>query len=115
MFQRGEYEAALPPLREYYRLILRSTSARFRPDTAGALELDWWIIHRERDRRAPGDLEAALAKLQSEIYGVPAADFAEHGRARAQAMQLRDAGGDWARIEVLLTDCWTSLHRQVWK
>ena len=115
VFQRGDYAAAFSPLITYYELILRSSSAHFRPDVAAALELDWWIIHRERDRHPAGDLEAALAKLQSELYGRPAADFAEHGRYRAEAMQLRDAGGDWARIEALLMDSWTSLHRQVWK
>ena len=115
VFQRGDYAAAVGPLNAYYRLILRSTSAKFRPDAAAGLELEWWIVHRERDRHPAGDLEAALANLQSELYGMPAEDFAEHGRARAEAMQIRDADGDWARIEVLLVQSWSSLHRRVSK
>jgi len=35
-------------------------------------------------RHRPVDLEAALADLQSEIYGVPASRFKEHAHARAE-------------------------------
>lgn len=122
-FQRGhnrsEYELALPDLIAYYGLILRSSSGGFRPREAARLELEWWIVHRERDRRPAGDLETALAALQSEIYQLPASRFEEHARARAEAMRLRDrqasAGlspADWNRIEQLLQQSWSSLHAQ---
>jgi len=113
VFQRGDYQGALPDLKAYYESILRSSTSHFRPDSAAKLELEWWIVHRERDRHGAGDLQKSLADLQAEIYELPAARFAEHGRDRAEAMRLRDAGEDWSRIEGLLVASWSSLHREV--
>jgi len=113
---RGEYERALPDLVSFYRLILRTSSADFDVSAAARLELEWWIVHRERERHPPGDLEQALAVLQAEIYHLPAERFAEHARARAEAMLLRDAraaGADWSEIGRLLSLSWSSLHRAV--
>lgn len=89
----------------------------FDPDRAARLELEWWIIHRQRAMHAPGDLDRALAELQAEIYKVPVERLMEHGRLRAEAMTIRDtkaeAGGvtetDWAKIGELLSTSWRSL------
>jgi hypothetical protein len=114
VFQRGkersEYLRALPDLVDYYTLIRRFSSTPFDARKVSELELEWWIVHRERDRHPPGDLERALAELQAGIYGPPASDFAEHGRLRGEAMLLRDSGGDWGRIADLLDRSWVSLH-----
>jgi hypothetical protein len=83
--------------------------------------LEWWIIHRERAQHPPGDLVDALAALQAEIYQRPAASFAIHAQARADAMLIRDAkaesGGvteaDWRRIAELLDRSWVSLEETV--
>ena len=88
---------------------------------AANLELEWWIVHRERRSAAPGQLELSLAELQAELYGQAPEDFAEHAQLRAEAMTIRDdqaeAGGvsaeDWRKIEQLLRDSWRSLHRAV--
>jgi len=88
---------------------------------AARLELEWWIIHRERAKHTPADLEKALAELQAEIYRLPIDRFFEHGRKRAEAMTIRDtkaeAGGvnedDWRRIDLLLHESWHSPHRAV--
>jgi len=90
-------------------------------DRAAKLELEWWIIHRERDRHAPGDLERALADLSAELYQMPAERFAEYARLRAEAMTIRDTkadrGGvteaDWSRIDALLHQSWQSLFNVV--
>ncbi|MDX1980359.1 MAG: hypothetical protein SFV51_08825, partial [Bryobacteraceae bacterium] len=111
-------ERALPNLVRYYRAILPAAADAGR---AGKLELEWWIIHRERSRYGRADLENALAGLQAAIYALPAGSFATHARLRAQAMLLRDqkseAGGvseeDWRRIRALLDESWDSLHRAV--
>jgi hypothetical protein len=82
----------------------------------GAAELEWWIVHRERDRHEPGDLEASLAELQSLIYQQPAARFGEHAKARAEAMLLRDASPgepDWGRVGALLDRSWVALQLSV--
>ena len=118
---RADYERALPNLVSFYRSIREVSDTDFDPERAARLELEWWIVHRERARHAPGDLDRALADLASEIYRVPAERLAEHARLRAQAMEIRDRqaeqGGvteeDWRRIDELLRQSWRSLWRAV--
>jgi hypothetical protein len=109
VFQRGDFELALPDLVRYYTLVRRSSATAFDVERVARLELDWWIAHRKRDP----ELAALLARLQAAIYGRPESAFAEHGRLRAEAMAIRDAGGDWARIGALLDESWTSLAAAV--
>ncbi|MFL6214318.1 MAG: hypothetical protein ACJ74J_10555 [Blastocatellia bacterium] len=118
---RAEYERALPYLVKFYRNIREVGDVPFDVDRAARLELEWWIIHRERKSHAPGDLARSLAELPAEIYQIPAERFMEHGRLRAEAMTIRDdkaeAGGvteaDWAKIDELLHASWRSLHDAV--
>lgn len=113
---RGDYEKALPDIERFYRAVLRPPAD---PPEAARMELEWWIVHRERTSRPPGALEHSLAQLQAAIYGGGAARFEEHARYRAEAMTLRDdkaAGAgvtpdDWNRIDELLRRSWSS-HRQ---
>jgi hypothetical protein len=121
VFQRGhnrpDYMKALPDLVSFYRLIRGNSNTAFDVNKAAALELEWWIIHRERARHNPKDLVNALAELQAEIYQQPVFTFEEHAKARADAMLIRDkraqAGGvseaDWNRIGALLERSWISL------
>jgi hypothetical protein len=108
--ERSAYLKALPDLVDYYGLIRRASSTSFDVERVAHLELEWWIVHRQRDRHAPGDLARTLAELQAAIYGRPAADFAEHARLRSEAMLVRDAGGEWGRVGTLLDRSWTSLY-----
>jgi hypothetical protein len=118
---RAEYEKALPYLVDFYSEIHRVSDIDFNIDRAARLELEWWIIHRERERHKPGDLERALAELPAELYQMPAEKFIEHARLRAEAMTIRDTkaddGGvteeDWKRIEDLLRASWLSLYEAV--
>ena len=119
--QRSDYERALPDLVEFYGDIRSVSNTDFNVERAARLELEWWIVHRERARHAPGDLERALAESAAEVYRVPAERLAAHAAARAEAMKIRDtqaaAGGvteaDWARIDALLRDSWRALHAAV--
>ncbi|MFN2596203.1 MAG: hypothetical protein ABR563_03335 [Pyrinomonadaceae bacterium] len=118
---RADYERALPDLRAYYAALRDASTSDFDVERASRLELEWWIVHRERAEHQPGDLADALAALAAEIYRVPAERLEEHARARAEAMSIRDdkaaAGGvneaDWSRIDSLLHDSWRSLHQAV--
>jgi hypothetical protein len=130
---RGEYERALPDLMEVarlrsavdresdYMIVRRRSDAPFDVEKSAQLELEWWIVHRERDRRDPGDLARALAGLQAEIYLCPQDRLVAHAKARAEAMLIRDTraadGGvtepDWERIGVLLDASWVSLQTAV--
>jgi len=118
---RADYEKALPNLINFYTAIRKVSDVPFDVDRAARLELEWWIVHRERARHTPGDLDRALAELPAEIYRVPVERLMEHARLRAEAMTIRDAkaaaGGvseeDWARIEELLRASWQSLWKAV--
>lgn len=118
---RADYERALPNLVSFYEAIRAVSDTDFDVGRTARLELEWWIVHRERKRHAPGDLERALADLAAELYRVPADRLAEHARLRAAAMEVRDTraeqGGvteeDWQRIDELLHASWRSLHRAV--
>jgi hypothetical protein len=118
---RADYERALPDLLSFYKSIRSVSDTDFDPERAARLELEWWIVHRERKQHAPGDLERALAELESELYRIPAERLLEHARLRAEAMDIRDTkaeqGGvteeDWKRIDELLHESWRSLHAAV--
>ena len=118
---RGDYEKALPDLVKFYGGIRKMSDIPFEVDRVARLELEWWIIHRERARHAPEDLGRALAELQAAIYQIPVDRLMEHGQLRAEAMTIRDAkaesGGmkeeDWAKINELLRRSWGSLEKAV--
>jgi hypothetical protein len=119
--KREDYEKALPNLRKFYSSVRDMSDIDFDVETAAKLELEWWIIHRERETQPAGSLEKSLAELQSELYRVPPSALAEHAKYRAEAMKIRDtkaaSGGvteeDWKKIDELLRLSWQSLHRVV--
>jgi hypothetical protein len=119
--QRSDYEKALPDLVKFYTAVRDVSDIPFDVQRAAQLELEWWIVHRERARHKEGDLARALAELQAELYHVPVEKLMEHGRLRAEAMDIRDtkaeAGGvteaDWAKIGELLRESWRSLSTAV--
>jgi hypothetical protein len=118
---RTDYEKALPNLVSFYSSIRQVSDIPFDVDRAARLEVEWWIIHRERKSHPAGDLDRALAELPAELYRVPAERLMDHARLRAEAMTIRDnkaeAGGvteeDWARIGELLRESWKSLYDAV--
>ena len=119
--QRSDYEKALPDLIKFYGALHQMSDIDFDVSKVSRLELEWWIIHRQRAQHAPGDLGKALAELQAAIYNVPVERLMEHGRLRAEAMTIRDTraeqGGvtetDWANINELLRQSWRSLAQAV--
>jgi hypothetical protein len=114
-----DYEKALPSLISFYREIRRVSNVEFNVERAARLELEWWIIHRERVKYQPGDLERALAALAAEVYQLPAEKMMGHARLRAEAMRIRDARAeegqvteeDWRKIDELLRASWQSLSQ----
>lgn len=118
---RADYERAVPDLRDFYHAIRQASDVPFDTERVARLELEWWIVHRERAKYQEGDLARALAEVAAEIYRVPVERMSEHGRLRAEAMTVRDtraeSGGvteaDWSRIDALLHASWQSLHKAV--
>lgn len=118
---RSDYEKALPNLVNYYDAIRQVSDIPFDVDQVAKLELEWWIIHRERHKYSRADLDRSLAALPAALYQMPVEKFAEHARLRAEAMVIRDTkaeqGGvteaDWQKIDRLLQASWQSLHQAV--
>jgi hypothetical protein len=125
VFQGGhshaDYEKALADLVAFYAAIDRVSTEPFDVQRAARLELDWWIVHRERAAHPREDLDRNLAALQGELYHLPADPLMEHARLRADAMLLRDHGAEagnptlqqWAEIDRLLRLSWRSLRDAV--
>jgi hypothetical protein len=60
---------------------------------AARLEVEWWRVHRDLQRRSAGDeaaLADALAALYAHVYAVPAADVRLAAQQRALAMRHSD-------------------------
>lgn len=119
--KREDYEKALPALVKFYQAIHDGADVDFDVQKAAKLELEWWIIHRQRSKYRSGDLDRALAELPAELYRVPAERLMEHARLRGEAMTIRDKkaeeGGvseaDWAKINELLRASWQLLWATV--
>ena len=119
--QRSDYEKALPNLVKYYNEVRAVSDIAFDVKQVAKLELEWWIIHRERNVYSRAALDHSLAELPAAIYQLPVERFTEHARLRAEAMLIRDQkaeqGGvteaDWQRIDELLQLSWQSLHQAV--
>lgn len=118
---RADYEKALPGIERFYRVINRRSVSPLDAERVARLELEWWIVHRERESYPPDALKNALAAETAELYSVPQAQVMEYAELRARAMLLRDdtaersgtVEADWAEIERLLHDSWRSLYRAV--
>jgi hypothetical protein len=118
---RGDYERALPDLIRYYQAIRKISVTPFDPVRTAQLELEWWIVHRQRAQHRGGDLERALDEAAAALYQVPEETLVDYGRARATAMDLRDARAergkvseqDWQQIGGLLESAWGALWQAV--
>jgi hypothetical protein len=118
---RVEYRRALPDLVRYFKAIEDISTTSFDVRRASELELEWWIVHRQRIQHQRGDLDLALAEAAGALYRVPAASLMEYGRERTAAMDIRDtravSGGvrasDWNEIERHLQVSWQSLWNSV--
>ena len=101
----ADYEKALPDLVAFYAAIDRVSTEPFDVQRAARLELDWWIVHRERAAHPREDLDRNLAALQGELYHLPADPLMEHARLRADAMLLRDRGAENGNPTMQSTGC----------
>jgi hypothetical protein len=118
---RSEYERVVPHMTSYFAAIRRVNRADFDPERVARLELEWWIVRRQRAERPPEDLEAAIAAVDGMLYGVPPESLRDHAQLRAEALAVRDAGTsaggvegvDWRQVEELLRQSWVALQNVV--
>ncbi len=110
----GMYADAIPPLRDYYRVLMPTRDEKYIA-SAAELELRWWILHRQQSPQ----LAQSLMDLEAHLYQAPAERFARHAELRAEAMRIRDAKAqtiteaDWTHISNLLRESWLELWRAV--
>lgn len=117
---RADYGRAIPTLIDYYQAIQDLTVEQFDVPAVAKLELEWWIVHRERNRFTYPDLANALAQTSAALYRQPVPAFRSYAQLRANAMRLCDDAGqrgateaDWQRIEQELARAWGTLRRVV--
>jgi hypothetical protein len=80
-------------MERFYRLVAARHGESFDVRQAAWLEVEWWRVHRDVQRREIGDEESlsdALAALYAHVYGVPAADVRRAAQQRALAMRHSD-------------------------
>lgn len=95
---------AMACMRRFYRLIARAHGEPANPVKAAELEVDWWRVHREGQRRdgSPAtvdaepaeDLVESLTRLYSYLYSEPEDALRPAAVQRALAMALSD---QWVR------------------
>lgn len=120
---RADYNQALPALRRYYGWLRYGSQQKFEVEKAAKLELEWWIVHRQRTQYSQTDLVAALANSAAAIYQKPSNSFENYGIYRAKAMEIRDqeaerdgvSEAEWASIGELLRESWGALSQSVSK
>jgi hypothetical protein len=119
---RLDYQKTLPDLVSYYESIQALSTEQFDVPNVAKLELEWWIVHRQRERYSYADLANALVQTSAALYRQPPVSFVTYGRLRADAMRLCDdvrhrPGGateaDWLHIEEVLNQAWGSFHQAV--
>lgn len=119
---RTDYQRALPILISYYQSIQELSAEQFDIRRMATLELEWWIVHRQRDRYSYSDLANALAQTSAVLYSRSAPEFTAYAQLRADAMRLCDEAGrhptgateaDWQQIEQGLNQAWGALHKLV--
>jgi hypothetical protein len=86
-------DAARAWMRRFYALVAREGNLDIDPARAAWLEVEWWRLHRARQRASVGEvdeLEAALVALYSYVYGAAPGAMTEAARLRVRAMDFSD-------------------------
>ncbi|RRB04871.1 hypothetical protein [Larkinella rosea] len=116
---RTEYEQALPELERYFTYLNDLSKTPFDVPKVAKIELEWWIVRREKNRFTPTDWERLLAEEAALLYHLPADRFRNYARFRTEAMLYRDARNDqmteseWLRVRQLLNQSWTAFYQAV--
>jgi hypothetical protein len=116
---RNDYNLALPHLESYFRSLAQSGQLTIDSSQVAQLELEWWIVHRERNTYGKEKLITAIADATGAFYGVQPIALQEYASARAEAMLQRDDRAqvgnmneaDWQEIEAKLVTSYRALHK----
>lgn len=98
VFKRGygrkDYELALPYLVKYFRGINDIGQLNCRPEQVAGLELEWWIMHRERLNYGKAALVKSIAEAAGALYNLKSENLIEYAQERTEAMIIRDDQAD---------------------
>jgi hypothetical protein len=88
-------EGARRHMAAFYRLVRERERERFDPETAAALEVEWWRVHRALQRHlgepaSESELVAALSELYAYVYSLDTANVSLAATERAAAMAISD-------------------------
>ncbi len=115
--KREEYRRALTPLEKYYDQLNALSIHPFDTQKTAQLELEWWIVRRERVRHPPAEWADLQARVAAQLYGLPAKKFEKYARLRTEAMLYRDQKGEsisdteWKQVQNRLLESWKSLSQ----
>lgn len=113
---RDEYNKALPDLKTYFKSLSDMSKSPFDYRKMAILELEWWIIRRERDKHLPDEWSDILMNTCEVMYHLPKERFKEYADKRVEAMLLRDDKGnniteeDWKKIDEMCKVAFRSLE-----
>lgn len=123
----NDIPAATEHLQHYYEKAGRSSGLRADAKALAALEMDYWVVHRQLavERRQAldhiGDIEPmveSLARLHAALFDAPPEAIRRSAECRAQAAQAvdritggysTDVAGDWQRVEEHLREAYRAL------
>lgn len=91
-------------MRRFYSLVAREGSLALDPARAAALEVEWWRVHRERQREhaaTEDELISALVDLYAYVYGADPDAVRPAAEHRTVAMRHSD---DWVAAGCRLDD-----------
>lgn len=119
----NDVSATLAALTRYYRLVRRFSGLRFDAATVAAIELRYWVVHRELSGAADHTgLIDVLAELHAWTFGIPRDRALESGEWRAKAAitvdgitgrRSTDVASDWRILEEQLRSCYRSLANEL--
>jgi hypothetical protein len=116
---RKDYNKALPDLERYFDYLNDLSKTRFDVKKVAQLELEWWIVRRDRKRFPPAEWERLLAEEASLLYHLPTERFRTYAQIRTKAMLYRDAHNtrmtetDWQYVRQMLDVSWKAFLQAV--
>jgi hypothetical protein len=96
-FPDNDPDGARACMRQLYTLVKLRYGEPADPERAAVLEIDWWRVHRERQRSSSetsDELVESVTRLYCCIFGAGEAEIRPAAAHRAQAMDLSD---QWVR------------------
>ncbi|SRR5581483_9627541 len=121
-----DLDAVRRGIRRFYTVASRyGGGLRFDPEQVAALELEYWMVHRElsgQPEAAKGPLEDVFARLHSALFGLPIEATRSSAVSRARATDTvdlitsrrsADVELDWVRVERYLREAYGSLAEEL--